>query len=203
METIILGGAVALWAVVHSWLASTKIKELARTWLGARAARVYRLAYNVVSVLTLAPIALMMRSLPDRFLYRVHVPWAFLLVGGQAVIVFLLVLALLQTDTLYFAGISQLLARKTSSGMVTTGFYRLVRHPLYLFGLLILWLTPFMTLNQLTVNIVLTTYLFIGPILEERRLVQEFGAAYEDYRARTPMMIPGLKPGQRTSDTRA
>jgi protein-S-isoprenylcysteine O-methyltransferase Ste14 len=60
-----------------------------------------------------------------------------------------------------------------------------------------------MTLNQLTVNIVLTTYLFIGPILEERRLVQEFGAAYEDYRARTPMMIPGLKPGQRTSDTRA
>jgi protein-S-isoprenylcysteine O-methyltransferase Ste14 len=33
----------------------------------------------------------------------------------------------------------------------------------------------------------------IGALLEERKLVEQFGAAYEDYRRRTPMLIPFLK----------
>lgn len=203
METLVLGGAVALWAAVHSWLASTNMKELARKRLGVGAVRAYRLAYNAFSVLTLAPIGLLMRAVPDRLLYRVEAPWSLLLLGGQAISVFLLMLAFLQTDTLHFAGISQLLGRRTSSLLVTTGFYRVVRHPLYLFGLLILWLTPFMTMGQLTVYAVLTIYLYVGAIFEERRLLQEFGAAYDEYRSRTPMIIPGPRRGGRTRKTRA
>ncbi|MFH1185345.1 MAG: isoprenylcysteine carboxylmethyltransferase family protein [Chloroflexota bacterium] len=201
MEILILGGAVSLWAAIHSWLASSRMKELARRKLGDHTVRAYRLAYNVFSVVTLAPIALLMRALPDRPLYSVDMPWALVMLGGQAISALLLILALLQTDTLHFAGISQLLAGKPSSGMVTTGFYGLVRHPLYLFGLLILWLTPHMTVSVLTVYSVLTIYLFVGALLEERRLLQEFGAAYEDYRAHTPMIIPAWGWRSRTRGT--
>ena len=73
-----------------------------------------------------------------------------------------------------------------------------MRHPLYLFGLMFLWFSPAMTVNQLVVTIVFTAYLFIGPLLEERRLEQEFGSAYREYRAKTPMMFPRI--GGRAAD---
>jgi protein-S-isoprenylcysteine O-methyltransferase Ste14 len=131
------------------------MKELVSRRLGASSTRAYRLAYNAFSVLSLAPVALLMRATPDRWLYRVEMPWTAILVGGQAVAVILMLAALLQTDTLHFAGLSQLIGPTTSATLVTTGFYGMVRHPLYLFGLLIMWLTPFMSLNQLTVYAVL------------------------------------------------
>jgi protein-S-isoprenylcysteine O-methyltransferase Ste14 len=67
-----------------------------------------------------------------------------------------------------------------------------VRHPLYLFGLLILWLTPFMTANMLVVYIGLTIYLLVGAYFEERKHSHEFGMPYLEYKSRTPMFIPGL-----------
>ena len=195
MERLLLAAAVGVWAAIHSWLASINMKGLAARMLGAAATRSYRLAYNVFSVLSFVPIALLMRATPDRLLYTIQFPWAALMLAAQAIAAILMLATLLQTDTLHFAGISQLLGRKSGGGLVTTGFYRIVRHPLYLFGLLILWLTPFMSVNQLTVYSVLTIYLFVGGMLEERRLVKEYGAAYDEYRARTPMIIPA--PGWR------
>jgi len=193
METPILGAAVGLWAAVHSWLASNRVKATVRDRLGEGAARAYRLFYNAFSVISLAPILLWMRSLPDRTLYRVDTPWAYGMLAAQALCALLLLLALLQTGPLHFAGVSQLLPARTTGRLVTTGFYHVVRHPLYLFGLLILWLTPFMTVNLLTVSAVLTIYVFIGALLEERRLLQEFGTSYEEYRTQTPMIVPALK----------
>jgi protein-S-isoprenylcysteine O-methyltransferase Ste14 len=197
MQTLILAGAVGLWAAIHSWLASVPMKDLARQRLGDAGARAYRLFYNVFSVLSLMPIMLMWRGVPDRVMYDVAVPWSYLMLSGQAASVVLLFVAFLQTGPLAFAGISQLLAEKPSYGLTTTGFYGLVRHPLYLFGLTFLWLTPSMSLNQLAVSVVLTIYLFVGASLEERRLVREFGVAYEDYRGRTPMIIPRMRRRKR------
>jgi protein-S-isoprenylcysteine O-methyltransferase Ste14 len=197
MQTLTLAGAVGIWAAIHSWLASIPMKDLARRQLGDAGAMAYRLLYNVFSVLSLIPIILMWRGMPDRLLYDVGAPWSYLMLGGQAASVVLLFLAFLQTGPLAFAGISQLLGEKRTSGLTTTGFYGLVRHPLYLFGLTFLWLTPSMSVNQLAVNVVLTIYLFVGATLEERRLVREFGTVYEDYRGRTPMIIPRMRRGQR------
>jgi protein-S-isoprenylcysteine O-methyltransferase Ste14 len=122
------------------------------------------------------------------------------MLGGQAASLVLLFLAFLQTGPLAFVGIAQLAGERSSSGLATTGFYGLVRHPLYLFGLILLWLTPSMSVNQLTVSTVLTVYLFVGAILEERRLVKEFGSAYEDYRRNTPMIIPFTRRGKRMQE---
>jgi protein-S-isoprenylcysteine O-methyltransferase Ste14 len=203
MQALTLAAAVGLWAVIHSWLATIRMKEFARRKLGNAGARVYRLFYNVFSALSLIPILLLWRNTPDRVLYSAAAPWSYLMLGGQAACLVLLFMAFLQTGPLAFVGIPQLLGEKASAGLTTTGFYGLVRHPLYLFGLILLWMAPSMSVNQLTVNLVLTIYLFVGAILEERRLVMEFGAVYESYRTNTPMIIPFTRRGAQRQEKRS
>jgi protein-S-isoprenylcysteine O-methyltransferase Ste14 len=179
------------------------MKEFARRQLGDAGARAYRFLYNVFSVLSLIPIVLLGRGMPDRVLYDVAAPWCYLMLGGQAASLVLLFLAFLQTGPLAFAGIEQLLGGRSSSGLTTTGFYGLVRHPLYLFGLILLWLAPSMSVNQFAASAVLTIYLFVGATLEERRLVREFGTVHEDYSGRTPMIIPFTRRGKRMQEKRS
>lgn len=76
--------------------------------------------------------------------------------------------------------------------MVVNGLYRWMRHPLYTGGLLLIWLTPVMTVNTLTLIIVLSIYLVVGAVFEEHRLVQEFGEQYTAYQQQVPMLIPKL-----------
>jgi protein-S-isoprenylcysteine O-methyltransferase Ste14 len=47
-----------------------------------------------------------------------------------------------------------------------------------------------MTVNRLVLYLSLTIYIIIGAYFEERKLKREFGREYEDYQARTPMLIP-------------
>ena len=137
------------------------------------------------------------RASPIIHCTSIPAPWMFFLLAGQAGAALCLLMAVLQTDTLHFVGVRQLSTRPSPSELNTRGFYRLVRHPLYLFGLLFLWLTPIMSVNLLTVFIVLSIYLFVGASFEERRLLSEFGTQYDEYRQRTPMIIPGLRKAPR------
>jgi protein-S-isoprenylcysteine O-methyltransferase Ste14 len=54
-----------------------------------------------------------------------------------------------------------------------------------------------MTQNSLTVYIGATIYTLVGAYFEERKLLQDFGEAYAEYRRRTPMLIPGLNFGKK------
>jgi protein-S-isoprenylcysteine O-methyltransferase Ste14 len=67
-----------------------------------------------------------------------------------------------------------------------------VRHPLYTFGLLFIWLTSTVSQNSLTVYIGATLYTLIGAYFEERKLLREFGDSYAEYKKKTPMLIPGF-----------
>jgi protein-S-isoprenylcysteine O-methyltransferase Ste14 len=68
-----------------------------------------------------------------------------------------------------------------------------MRHPLYTGGIILIWLTPLMTVNTLTLNIIVTLYLIIGARFEESRLLHEFGQAYADYQRQVPMLIPRFR----------
>jgi protein-S-isoprenylcysteine O-methyltransferase Ste14 len=112
--------------------------------------------------------------------------------AGQAGAALLLLLAVLQTDVLSFVGLRQLIEAEEKSELVTSGLYSFVRHPLYTFSLLILWLSPSMSLNTCIVYMALTVYILIGVLFEERKLLREFGEKYANYKSMTPMLIPGL-----------
>lgn len=183
--------AIALWGIVHSFLTSLGVKDLLRHVLGNGFMRFYRLLYNLFAVISLAPVLYLMISLPDKTIYQIPSPWSYLMRVGQGISLLLLFVAALQTDLLAFAGLRQLLEEEKSD-MVTSGFYRLVRHPLYTFGLLILWFSPAMTVNTLVVYASLTVYILIGIIFEERKLLREFGQEYANYRSVTPMLIPNF-----------
>ena len=89
---------------------------------------------------------------------------------------------------------SGLVAIQPGHTLVTSGVYRVIRHPSYL-GLLINslgWALAFRS----GVGVLLTA-LLIPPLVariraEERLLRTQFGDAYDSYRARTSRLIPGL-----------
>ncbi|MBI5691995.1 MAG: isoprenylcysteine carboxylmethyltransferase family protein [Verrucomicrobia bacterium] len=73
---------------------------------------------------------------------------------------------------------------------VVRGPYRYVRHPLYLFMLLLIWSTPRLPYDQLLFNVLWTVWIIIGTKLEERDLLADFGPAYRQYQASVPMLMP-------------
>jgi protein-S-isoprenylcysteine O-methyltransferase Ste14 len=185
--------AVFLWGLVHSLLAGHNFKEWARHALGERLGRFYRLLYNILAGVSFLPVLVFMFLVPDRNLYRVPVPWSFLMIWGELLAVAALLIAFRQTDIWEFIGLRQLGEVEKPSKLTTSGLYHYIRHPLYTAGVAFIWLLPLMTVNILTVNIALTVYVIIGATFEERKLRRAFGQEYIDYSAITPMFIPFLK----------
>lgn len=70
------------------------------------------------------------------------------------------------------------------------GPYGWVRHPLYLFTIMLFWSYPAITADRLLLNVLWTLWIVIGTVLEERELVEDFGDDYRDYQARVPMLLP-------------
>ena len=101
-------------------------------------------------------------------------------------------------DSLSFFGIRQILnfgkERKVnpSEDLKRSGLLGVVRHPMYFALIVYLWCQTF-TVTGIIVNIVLTIYIITGTILEEKKLILEFGDTYVKYQQEVPMLIPFTK----------
>lgn len=193
---------IVVYGVLHSLLALPSLKRRIRAIIGERAYEgFYRLAYNILSAVLLVPVIFILLVAPSQELWRIPMPWAAVCLLIQAGSLIALIVAVLQADPLRFAGISQALAYLRheplplpAEPLQVRGFYGLVRHPLYLFSLLVLWPSPIMTDTLLGIAVGATLYLLIGSRLEERRLVAEFGEVYTAYRRRVPWLLPWPRP---------
>jgi protein-S-isoprenylcysteine O-methyltransferase Ste14 len=191
---ILLGITLVLWCVLHSAMISTSAIALAHKMFG-RYFKFYRLIYNAISVLTLLPIIVLMFSISSIRIFE----WTGLLRIFQAALVsgglFFLVAGAKNYDGLQFIGVRQIMLQKHQKGLTesgrlhTEGILRVTRHPWYLSGLFVLWARDLDSVSLL-VNGVFSAYLILGAMLEEQKLVQEFGQEYIDYQSRVSMLFP-------------
>jgi protein-S-isoprenylcysteine O-methyltransferase Ste14 len=187
---ILIFSSTLCYGAVHSLLASLRVKSEARKLFGPSADHWYRLGFNFAAVITFLPVLAAVGANIGPVLVAVPWPWAAILVAVELIAVGLMVYAFRHSDPAFFMGIGQLGNESSGAGLMTTGFYGIVRHPLYITGLLILWCFPILTTGTLAFNAAITIYILIGSELEERRLIAEFGEEYLRYRKKVARLIP-------------
>lgn len=89
-----------------------------------------------------------------------------------------------------FSGWQQLNKIKGNSSFQTPLFYKFVRHPIYLGFLISFWATSLLTVGHLLFAVLMTIYIYIGTIFEERNLVKIFGEDYRNYQKKVGMLFP-------------
>ncbi len=109
--------------------------------------------------------------------------------------IFGMVWGLLALRSVDIFGLSPILKRSNAkpipeNHLTIRGPYRWVRHPLYLFMIILFWSAPLLTMDRLLFNALWTIWVVAATVLEERDLAVNFGAAYRDYQLRVPMLVP-------------
>jgi protein-S-isoprenylcysteine O-methyltransferase Ste14 len=192
-ESLLIIAVFLAWSVLHSLTAAFRVKDWFQKAFGDAAVRLYRLGYVFFSLLTFIPVIAVPLLLPDVAWWTIPMPWALLTGLIQLASLLALSLSILQSGALAFVGIPQALGSAdpaTSETLNTGGLYRYMRHPLYTFSIIVVWLMPAMTRNLFTLFAAFTVYFIVGAVLEERKLLIQFGTAYRDYKKRTRMFIP-------------
>lgn len=179
-----------LFAVVHSILASPYIK-MQCIGRSSHLRRFYRLYYNIFSLLLFGWVMAVFAN--STVLYVAPGVWRFVLYFMQLLFLMALFVCVRQTGAAEFIGIPEISTDNLKTArLVTTGWYRIVRHPLYLLSMLFLLSNPVMNVRWLLLTLASAVYFFIGARLEESRLLKEFGSEYETYKRTVPFIIPRI-----------
>jgi protein-S-isoprenylcysteine O-methyltransferase Ste14 len=201
----------ALWALIHSVVASKQVKDLILRIAGPRYRDgLYRFTFNAQSVVSLLWAARRFSRLPDRELYRVRPPWSWLFRASQAASLGVLLSGVRVMGILNFAGITPLRDLLTGKDVgpapeaqgppvgddevVRSRAFRFTRHPGNLGALGFFLFLPRMTANRAVLVALVALYVVLGSMHEEYRLRVAYGAAYERYRRAVPFLIPRRMP---------
>ena len=185
---------VIAWCVLHSVMISISVTDYVKKRLGSTF-RFYRLFYNLVAVITLIPVAVFAHSITTQVVFQ----WNGYMRIGQVILLaisfLLFFLGGRHYDVRQFLGIQQI-KKGTSHKAITdtgelniSGVLGITRHPWYLAALLLIWARQ-MDVSIIVVNLILTSYLIVGTLLEERKLLKEFGEKYRTYQQKVSMLIP-------------
>ncbi|PKN69277.1 MAG: hypothetical protein CVU54_11085 [Deltaproteobacteria bacterium HGW-Deltaproteobacteria-12] len=194
MKYYLLALSWIIYCVLHSWLISTSVTDFLQQRLGG-AYRFYRLFYNIFSIITLLPVIIYSQSIKQEpfFIwpeYLLPLKYALLLTG-----IFLFVAGARHYSLSQFSGWAQI-KEKTSSKLInetgvlsSTGILGVVRHPFYAGIFPLIWAND-LDITTLITNVILSIYVLVGTLLEERKLVAEFGDAYLEYSKTVSMLFP-------------
>ncbi len=185
------------WCALHSILICVSVGQWIKQqipWL----TRYYRLLYNGLSLSTFMPLFIVTRMADG----PVIVSWR----SGPAIPIrfVLLATALLlfmggakKYDLRYFLGIKQLQTGKEhlllseAETFIESGVFGITRHPWYLGSLLFLWsMLAEYPLPVFLAVCIMSGYLAVGTVLEEKKIVALYGDSYCRYRQRVSMLFP-------------
>ena len=197
MNYILIALMWAGYCSLHSYLISIRFTELMKQKLKSYYA-FYRFFYVLISIALLFPVFHYTGQLASEIVISYYPPWS---VIRYVLVVFSLLIFfkafIFDYDSLSFLGIRQILnfRKRTINqeiGIKKNGLLGVVRHPMYFATILLLWCHTF-RLSDIVVNTVLTAYVIIGTMLEERKLVLEYGDSYVQYQKEVPMLFPFTK----------
>jgi len=209
---LVVLGALALFAAVHSMFSSMRAKRLFESKLGTQRGRaVHRVAFIAQSFAMLSAGALWFIKLPDRELYRVRGIGAWLMRAVQVLSFAELLWVFRTIGMARFLGVSQALALlgkrplpqtpeaqgpppDAKGELAISGPFKFSRHPYNIGVLGIVWFFPRMTVNLLAMAIATTVYTLLGSLHEEQRLREYFGpAAYDRYAEQVPFTLLSMR----------
>jgi protein-S-isoprenylcysteine O-methyltransferase Ste14 len=176
-------------------MASLKAKAIMRRLMGSKVDPWYPAIFSAVAVVTILPLAAMLILMlivdPGDVLYIIPTPWIWFFFLAQLLVGLVSLKAFLDAPHRFLIR-AQLTGPHSSDAfpLGIKGIYCRIRDPFLLSGLLIIWLTPFMTVNLLLIYIITSAYLFLGSLHWESRLQAQFGEAYKAYQRKVPRMIP-------------
>lgn len=186
------------YCLLHSFLISTSFTNMMIRLLKNYYA-FYRIFFISISAVLLIPLISYTDKLDSNIIITYNPPLniiQYILIIGSLSMFFWAFF--FSYDSLSFFGIRQILnfgkekKINPSEDLKRNGLLGVVRHPMYFALIVYLWCGVF-TVSNIIVNIVLTIYVIMGTILEEKKLILEFGDAYVKYQQEVPMLIPFIK----------
>jgi protein-S-isoprenylcysteine O-methyltransferase Ste14 len=190
---IILTVLWILFGVLHSVLASLAVKQ----WFAnmfPQFAKHYRLLYTLFAFINFAIVLLYQVRITSPFVYQPTL--ATTVAGVLASVTGLLIMGIcIKKYFLSLSGLKSLFQEKPAHELMIGGIHRYVRHPLYLGTFLAIWggFLVYPVLSFFISNVVITLYTITGITFEEKKLVAEFGPAYETYRQQVPKLLPAFR----------
>jgi len=170
-------------------------KSLAKRWLG-RYFAFYKLTYVLIALLSLAAAWSLMPK-PVGALYHIGGLFFYIFKAAQVLALIGFIFAGRQFDFAEFIGLSDaggFFSEGTGTAepvpLNTSGLFAYTRHPLYLFGMAILWFEPDMTYRWLSISLIFSAYMLIGALFEERKLLALYGDEYRRYQKKVRMFMP-------------
>ncbi|HEX6211055.1 MAG TPA: methyltransferase [Methylomirabilota bacterium] len=182
-------GLFSAFALHHSLLARSGAKR----WLTARLdPRLERSLYVWISSVLFIAVCWLWQPLPGE-VYRqagpATVPHWMAVAGG----VWLTLRSAGVIEPLELAGIRQAAGDLRPPAFKIHGPYHVVRHPIYLGWLLMVFGVPHMTWTRLLFATISSAYLVVAIRFEERSLLETFGEAYRAYQETVRWrMVPGI-----------
>lgn len=194
MEYLVLAILWIAFCALHSGFISITFTNFLKQKIGD-SYRFFRLFYNIFSIVTLIPVLIYTASIRQQPFFV----WTGYLLPVKYLLLFTGILCFIMGAKNYsfgqFSGIAQIkegtnhnLINQTGK-LSSSGILGVVRHPFYAGIFPLIWSSDLDT-PTLIVNIILSIYVLIGTLLEERKLIAEFGDAYREYQQKVSMLFP-------------
>ena len=182
------------YCILHSGLITIAVTSFFKQRLGDKY-RYYRISYNTFAIVSLIPVVLYTYSVRQAPFFSWDgylLPIRYLLLGAGLLILYE---GSRHYDMQTFLGLKQIKGKvnhnliNTSGKIDSTGILGIIRHPFYSGSILMVWSSN-LDVSALIVNIILSVYLIVGTLLEEQKLVKEFGNEYREYQQKVSMLFP-------------
>lgn len=192
MSLLLLALLWIIYCFFHSFLISISFSGFLKSRFASLV--FYRLIYVIFSTITIVPILVFERQIASAEVIIWSGPLVYLKYFMIAYGVTLFLLSVSNYDLLTFLGITQVMQKKelkslAADELAIKGVHQFVRHPWYSALLSLLWARN-LDNAALTTSICLSIYLYIGTLLEEKKLEITFGEKYKNYKKKVSMLFP-------------